>query len=260
MLKSTLLCFVLVLGLTSCDKGSPQVDDPFKPVAPPTTGGDIDDNDDLNPAPTPTPDPLPTAVVLIEPSDVNPDDIILTYKKRKARPLPLGESKDEKECHPQFKHYCMVDGQVLFQFPLEDLNTRYPKEIWAVTNVTLRSDFYSLRYDDLADIICISNSRLCSGVSLKNHRERKFWRNDVTDYLKSNHFSEGITRGLTFDDLKIVKDFKIILTRFFSLTSPELQTLIRKNNDLIFNVAKDIYVDSPQLKIELKRRVPRSTN
>lgn len=263
MRKLTLfLIFLSLATLFSCDSDTALPQDPFSPT------DDRDTSDDLNPDPDPTPDPTPTpqptpspdpnkATVELLPHVLSYKNITLTYKKRKAEPHQLFTYTVKDECHPDFPQKCMVDGQVLFQFLTEDINDQYPKELWRVTTIELISDYYTLKLDDPNEIICLSNYKYCSGHSLKNYRNRPFWRRgEVSDFLKSPSFANALFTGDKRDHLYIKRDLILNFQKVFLLDDRLIQTLIRKYPSVQINIGKDIFVDSPILKVSLEKRLP----
>ncbi len=257
-----LVTLTLMFLFASCDQDSAVPQDPFSPTDGQDNTGDFNPDPDPDPAPVPNPTPTPApdpnkASLSLVPHVLSEKEITLTYKRWRAKSYPLFISKDDKDCHPGFADKCMVDGQILFKFLTEEVNEKYPKELWRVTKIELVSDFYGLKIDDPSEIICLSDLKLCSGYSLKKYRNRRFWRSgEVSDFLKTPTFANALTRGEQRDHLFISKDLNLDFKKVFLLDDKVLQTLVRKSPSIKLNIGKDIFVDSPILNINLSKRLP----
>lgn len=251
--------------------------DSASPIDPLAIGGNDDLNpnpgdgrDDGNPDPTPTPGPPPAnerVVLTLQPSDLHKDDTTIVYRSF-IKPIGLNEPRDHRDCPDNYKDQCVVNRQILFQFNTEPLNETYPQELWDVTFVELKADYYSSGEKHRTELLCILNIKLCSGKAKSKiagikipfgkllWRNSKFWRGRDDDHLVNEAFHSELLNGKVQKNFFVRKDLRMNLTRIFNLPNTEIQTLVRKNEGIQFSVTDDTYVDSPILTIGLQRRLP----
>lgn len=264
-----LITLFSLLSLTSCNS-----DDPTIPTGP---NSGVGGNDDLNPGPDPTPDPTPTptptppptekVVIELQPSDLNKDDTTLVYRKM-FKPVQLGEPRKHRHCDDDHKDTCVVNRQVLFQFSTTSLNETYEQELWDVTKVTLKANYYSIGKNHRTELLCLLNNRLCTGKAISKiaglnipfikllWRNQKFWIGRDEDHVMNDVFHQELLSGKVNDNLFIRKDLTFDIARTFILPATDLQTLVRKNEGIHFSVTDDTFVEDPVLTIHLKRRLP----
>lgn len=268
LMKNLIILSFALLLLASCNS-----DDPIIPTGP---NSDVGGNDDLNPGPVPNPTPTPTPppppineTVNLEllPSDLNKDDTTLVYRKM-FKTVQLGENRDHRHCDDDYKSTCIVNRQVLFQFNVEDINKNYPSELWDVTRVSLKANYYSVGKNERTELLCILNNRLCSGKAISKiaglkipfikilWRNGQFWIGRDEDHVMNDIFHKALLDGEIHEKLFIRKDLTLDLSRTFNMQPPALQTLVRKSEGVHFSVTDDTYVEDPVLSVSLKRRLP----
>lgn len=263
-----------LLTLLSCSNGS---DVPVDPLA---IGGNDDlnpdpgpgDGDNPGPNPTPTPTPPPgdqTVSITLEPSDLHKDDTTIVYRSY-IKAVGLNEPRKHRNCPDNFKNQCVVNRQILFQFNVEDLNETYPQELWDITSIELKGDYYSVGEKYRTELLCILNNKVCSGKAITKiaglnipfvkllWRNPRFWRSRDEDHVVSEAFHTELLNGKVQKDFFVRKGLFMNLSRTFNLANTEIQTLVRKNESIHFGVTDDTYVEFPSLKINLKRRLPGS--
>ena len=266
-----LMAIIALSNLSSCNKGGD---------IPPIPDDAIRNTDDLKPEPDRDTGPVPTdpsqpeppttppptgptqAVQRISPSDVNPDDVILVYRKM-IDPMQLGQISDSRKCHPALPSKCIWNSQVIFGYQTDDLNKNYPKELWEITHIEFTSSFYSLAIKKRDELLCMHNIKMCSGELGKDDdkfivKNPKFWNGDNDDHIVDNQFTNLLRAHQIEDDLWIVKDHTFDLGKLFRLDIYALRRLFRKNDFISFSVSDDTYVEDPEIKVYLQRRKPRS--
>lgn len=265
-----LLTLVPLLTFTSCS------DESQLPIDPLAIGGNDDLNPDPgpgdgdNPAPTPTPTPPPQnqrVTITLEPSDLNKDDTNIVYRSY-IKAVGLNEPRKHRKCPDNFKNQCVVNRQILFQFNVDEINKDYPQELWDITFIELKADYYSLGEKYRTELLCVLNNKICSGKAITKiagidipfvkllWRNPRFWRGRDENHVVSESFHAELLSGKVQKDFFIRKNLTMSLSRTFNLADTELQTLVRKNEGIQMSVTDDTYVEFPTLKIGLKRRVP----
>ena len=228
----------------------------------PDNSGDTNDPTDPD-TPTQPTDPRPqSAIQRILPSDVNPDDVILVYRKS-IDPMQLGQVTDSRKCHPVFPHKCIWNSQVIFGYDTTILNQDYPKELWEITSVEITTSLYTLAIDKRDEFFCIHNLKLCSGELNKDDdnqkfivKNPKFWNGDNDDHMTNNIFTNVLRAHQIEDELWIVRDHSFDIAKLYNLSTLNLRTLFRKNNFISFSISDDTYVEDPIIKVYLNRRLP----
>lgn len=260
--------WILILLVSSCSNDAPVVTDPL------AVGG----NDDLNPnpVPTPLPNPIPTPgpepepitkSFTLQPSDLHKDDTTLVYRSY-IKAIGLNEPRDHRKCPDEYNSQCVLNRQVLFQFITHDLNSNYPQELWDVTDIELKADYYSLGKKYRTELLCLLNNKLCTGKAMTKiaglnipfikilWRNPSFWTGRDEDHVVNDWFHGELLKGKVLDDFFVRRDLILNLQRHLNMPTTSIQTLLRKNEGIQFTVTDDTYVENPILSIKLKRRLP----
>lgn len=263
-MRKYLILFSLLLLVCGCNETaeSPNFND--------GTGG----QDNISPGPTPGPTPpapgptpapptVETKTLNFKASDLNPEDAVMVYKKR-VKPTQLGTPVDDEDCHNKYKDRCIKDRQVLFQFNIEEINERFPADLWDVVEFKLEASFFSVSGDISNELLCLLNRKVCSGVEIKKlggirlpflWRNSKFWTGLPREHVLNRKFDQVLRSGINSNGVAVLVEESFNLIELFSLTPKTLLTTIRKNKQLHFSVSSDTYVEDPELTISLKRRL-----
>jgi len=193
--------------------------------------------------------------------------LILPYKTSGFKTLKYGERiKKSRKCHKDYSKKCVVNKQVYFRFNLDKFKrTNYND--YAVRDIQLTGDFYSVGKNHRTELLCILNNLHCSGRGIIKfpkiglgflfkmlYWNQSFWGGEYDKVVRTPYFNSYLSAG-SVDGGKIFirKDAPISFKTAFNYNWRQLDNLLSLDN-INMVVTDDTFVDKNlKLKIILRR-------
>jgi hypothetical protein len=225
------------------------------------------DPDDPTPPPPPT-DPLPQKITIeIEASVISNHEISklnLVYKKI-VKSNELGEPSESRFCPPGQDHHCIKNRQVAFQFDLT--GAKLPDYHYRLKDAEIIADYYSIGKNYRTELLCLLNSRVCSGKGIIRIPKigfeylvkmlwwnPSFWARGYSETVPTTLFMDALDQGWNEDAKMYIRENQVFSMKdLFKWSDVNLRELLDNEKIWNFSVTDDTFIDRAQLRLNYEK-------